>query len=80
MHLLFPRTHSEWVQHHKFLRRDPRLVTLTDKIEAKQYIAERVGQEYVIPTYWHGRRLPPLRDAAAGRVPTSSRPPTGATR
>lgn len=61
MHLLFPRTHSEWIQHHKFLRRDPRVPALTDKIEAKKYIAERVGEQYVIPTYWYGRRLPPLR-------------------
>ena len=34
---------------------------LTDKIEAKKFIAERVGEEYVIPTYWSGRTLPPLR-------------------
>jgi hypothetical protein len=61
MHLLFPRTHREWIQRHTFLRRDPRAVTLTDKIEAKKYIAERVGRQYVIPSYRHGRRLPPLR-------------------
>jgi hypothetical protein len=61
MHLVFPRTHSEWVHHYKFLRRDPWLPTLTDKIEAKRFIAERVGEEYVIPTYWHGRRLPGRR-------------------
>jgi hypothetical protein len=65
MHLLFPRTHSEWIQHHKFLRRDRRLVTLTDKIAAKRFIAERVGHQYVIPTYWHGRRLPSLRKRRA---------------
>jgi hypothetical protein len=61
MHLLRPRTHSEWIQHAKFVRRDPRLVALTDKIQAKAYIAERVGEEFVIPTYWTGRRLPPRR-------------------
>jgi hypothetical protein len=61
MHLLFPRTHSEWVQHHKFLRRDPRVPFLTDKIVAKRYVAERVGEQYVIPTYWSGRRLPRRR-------------------
>jgi hypothetical protein len=61
MRLVRPRTHSEWIQHHKFLRHDPRLVPLTDKIEAKKYIAERVGEQYVIPTYWQGRRLPSLR-------------------
>jgi hypothetical protein len=62
MHLLFPRTHSEWIQHLKFVRRDPRVPPLTDKIEAKKYIAERVGEQYVIPTYWSGKRLPPLRE------------------
>jgi len=58
MHLVLPRTHSEWIHHYKFLRRDPWLPELTDKIAAKRFIAERVGEEYVIPTYWSGRRLP----------------------
>jgi TupA-like ATPgrasp len=61
MHLLFPRTHSEWIQHYKFLRRDAWLPPLTDKIDAKDFIARRVGEEFVIPTYWTGRRLPPRR-------------------
>lgn len=61
MHLVRPRTHSEWIQHQKFLRRDPRIPPLTDKIEAKAYVADRVGAQYVIPTYWSGRRLPPRR-------------------
>src|SRR5262245_7493667 len=56
MHLLFPRTHSERIQHLKFLRRDPRIPVLTDKIESKKYIAARVGEQYVIPTYWQGPR------------------------
>jgi hypothetical protein len=61
MHLLLPRTHSEWVHHYKFLRRDSWLPGLTDKIDAKAFIADRVGEEFVIPTYWAGRRLPPMR-------------------
>ena len=61
MHLVLPRTHSEWIHHYKFLRRDSWLPDLTDKIEAKKFISERVGEEYVIPTYWHGRRLPGMR-------------------
>jgi len=61
MHLVRPRTHSEWIHHYKFLRRDHWLPRLTDKIEAKKFIAERVGEEYVIPTYWSGRTLPPRR-------------------
>ena len=61
MHLLLPRTHSEWIHHYKFLRRDSWLPELTDKIGAKRFIAERVGEEFVIPTYWQGRRLPSMR-------------------
>ena len=34
MHLVLPRTHSEWIHHYKFLRRDPWLPELTDKIAA----------------------------------------------
>jgi hypothetical protein len=56
-----PADDSEWIHHYKFLRRDHWLPALTDKIEAKKFIAERVGEEYVIPTYWSGRTLPPLR-------------------
>ncbi len=61
MHLLLPRTHSEWIHHYKFLRRDAWLPGLTDKVAAKEFIAARVGEQYVIPTYWHGRRLPSRR-------------------
>jgi len=61
LHLLFPRAHSEWIHHYKFLRRDSWLPELTDKIEAKRFVADRVGEEYVIPTYWCGPRLPPPR-------------------
>ena len=61
LHVVLPRTHSEWIHHYKFVRRDAWLPRLTDKIDAKAFIAERVGEEFVIPTYWSGRKLPPPR-------------------
>jgi hypothetical protein len=57
--LLFPRTHSEWIHRTKVLQRDPRLPVLADKIEAKKYIADRVGPEFVVPTLHAGDALPP---------------------
>ena len=32
---------------------------MVDKIEAKRYVAEKVGVEHIIPTLWHGDALPP---------------------
>jgi hypothetical protein len=60
--LLFLRTHSERVHRSKVFQRDPRLPLLADKIEAKAYIAERVGAEYVVPTLYAGDALPPRRE------------------
>ena len=42
---------------------DPRLITLSDKIAVKDYVAEVLGPEWVTPTLWHGKNLddcPPL--------------------
>jgi hypothetical protein len=60
--LLFLRTHSERVHRTKVFRRDSRLPVLGDKIEAKAYIADRVGPEYVVPTLYAGDALPPRRE------------------
>jgi hypothetical protein len=59
--LLFPKTHSEWIHRTKVFQRDPRLPVLADKIEAKSYIADRVGPEHVVPTLYAGDALPPRR-------------------
>jgi hypothetical protein len=55
-------THSERVHRVKVLSRDPRLPVLADKIEAKAWIADRVGRQYVVPTLYAGERLPRRRE------------------
>jgi len=59
--LLLALNHSERLHRVKVLRRDPRHALLADKVEAKAWIASRVGEEYVIPTLYAGRRLPRRR-------------------
>lgn len=49
-----PRTFSEKVNHRKLYDRDPRLVSFSDKVEAKRLVAEILGEAWIIPTLWHG--------------------------
>lgn len=49
---------TEWVQHRKLHDRDPRLPVLADKVCAKNFVAERLGSEWVTPTLWRGHSLP----------------------
>lgn len=44
-----PKTYNEKIQWLKLYDRNPQYSAMVDKYEAKQYIAEKVGQEYVIP-------------------------------
>lgn len=46
-----PRTFCEKIQWLKLYYRRPEFVTMVDKATAKAYVAERVGDEYIIPTY-----------------------------
>lgn len=34
------------------------MAVLTDKIQAKEWVRERLGQEWIIPTLWQGHQLP----------------------
>lgn len=56
--LAAPRTFNELVQARKLNDRDPILPLLGDKVRAKDHVARRIGREWVIPTLWHGKRLP----------------------
>ena len=52
-----PRRFSEKIQHLKLFDRDPRLPALVDKLLVKDYVAEALGEEWLIPTLWHGERV-----------------------
>ena len=57
-----PRTFNELVQARKLNDRDPLLPLLADKVKVKEVVADRLGQEWVIPTLWHGSELPAAPD------------------
>lgn len=54
-----PRTFSEKIQTLK-LRNPSYLSICTNKVTAKDYCAERIGREHIIPTLYHGIELPPI--------------------
>lgn len=45
-----PKTYTEKLQWLKLHDHNPEYSRMVDKYEAKQYVAERIGQEYIIPT------------------------------
>lgn len=50
LRLKHPQTFNEKLQWLKLYNRDPEFTRMVDKYEAKQYVAERIGEEYIIPT------------------------------
>jgi hypothetical protein len=52
--LLNPRSFNEKIQWMKLFNRDPRLPIYADKIAVKKVIAEKIGNEWIIPTLWIG--------------------------
>lgn len=45
-----PRTYSEKLQWLKLYDRKPEYCQMVDKYEVKEYVAQQIGQEYIIPT------------------------------
>ncbi len=58
-HLDPPLTFNEKVVYRKVYCHDPRMARLADKVAAKEYVAETLGAEWVIPNFWSGEQLPP---------------------
>lgn len=53
-----PQCFTELVQQSKIANRDPRLPRLADKLAVKDYVADRIGPEWITPTLWSGTALP----------------------
>jgi len=49
-----PHRFTEKVWNRMFYNRDPLLTLISDKFLVRDYIAERVGKEYLIPLLWSG--------------------------
>ena len=52
-----PQTYNEKLQWLKINYHNPDCVTMVDKYLSKQYVADRIGQEYVVPLYGYGSAL-----------------------
>ncbi len=50
LNLRHPKTFNEKIQWLKLHDRKPEYARMVDKIEAKKYVAEKIGEEYIIPT------------------------------
>ncbi len=61
-----PTTFTELIQLRKLLDRDARMPVLADKVIAKIFAADLLGDDWIIPTLWHGPILP---EAAAWPAP-----------
>lgn len=46
-----PKTFNEKLQWLKLYDRKPEYTQMVDKYEAKRYVAERIGEEYIVPTF-----------------------------
>ena len=51
LNLKNPQTFNEKLQWLKLYDRRPEYTRMVDKYEAKRYVAERIGEEYIIPTF-----------------------------
>lgn len=50
LNLKNPQTFNEKLQWLKLYDRNPEYIRMVDKYEAKKYVAEKIGEEYIIPT------------------------------
>jgi hypothetical protein len=53
-----PKRFTELVQRRKLLDRDPRMVSLINKVTAKATVSRLIGEDWIIPTTWTGNSLP----------------------
>lgn len=52
-----PKTFNEKLNWLKLYYRNPQCTVMADKYWAKQWVASRIGEEYVVPCYGHWQRL-----------------------
>ncbi|MGB7408307.1 MAG: ATP-grasp fold amidoligase family protein [Pontixanthobacter sp.] len=56
--LAHPTRFTEHIQCRKYHDRDPAMVALSDKVGVKEHVRDRLGADWVIPTFWSGEALP----------------------
>lgn len=55
-----PKYFSEMICARKLNWKDQRFVTLSDKVAVKDWVAEKIGEEFVIPNIYVANNLPPI--------------------
>ena len=55
-----PRRFTELVQMRKLYGRNPAMTALSDKLAVKQRVGLQLGNEWCVPTLWHGGSVPAL--------------------
>jgi hypothetical protein len=55
LHLFYPRRFTEKMQWRKLFDLDPIYTVFCDKIAMRDYAAQRVGPNAVVPILWHGQ-------------------------
>jgi len=63
-----PSTFTEKIQYRKLNEHDHRMPKLIDKISVKDFVRDKIGQDWIIPTLWSGTCLPP-RDRRNWPIP-----------
>src|ERR1700724_1106290 len=67
LHLFYPRRFTEKMQWRKLFDLDPIYAVFCDKVATREYVAQRVGSDALVPMLWLGRdpavREPPRRPA-----------------
>ena len=64
--LVHPRRFSEKIQHLKLSVHDPRAPELVDKVRVKSFVSNALGEQWLIPTLWHG---PEVTESVLRSVP-----------
>jgi TupA-like ATPgrasp len=55
----YPRSFTEKLHFRKLYDRDRRIVSFSDKVEVRNLVAQKIGEEYLIPTLFQGQSLDP---------------------
>ena len=53
-HFKSPRSFAEKVWNRMLFDRDPRWTMLSDRLRVREYVASKVGSEYLVPLLWNG--------------------------
>src|SRR5262245_12064222 len=55
--LAAPRRFSEKMQHMKLHARHAHLPDFVDKVRVKEFVRQKLGERWLIPTLWHGEAV-----------------------